>query len=204
MKRILVSLLILTLSMTAVSCVNLGAKPLDKKYYRMTPTRTGEPIPPQGDVVLKVRRMTVSDLYKTRELVYQMSDGRIESDFYSMFFVTPSNNLTSELRKWLAATGQFSHIIEPGSMVVPTLTLEGTINSLYGDYATDQPTAVIAMQFFVVDENTPNNEIVFSRSYRQRVPLLEADPDQLVKGFTKGAQIIFRQLEQDLALTSLK
>ncbi len=96
-------------------------------------------------------------------------------------------------------TGQFSHIIEPGSMVIPTLTLEGVVNSLYGDYATDQPAAVIEMQFFLVNESTADNDIVFSRSYRQRVPLTKPDPQELVQAMTKGVQAIFTQLEQDMA-----
>lgn len=199
MKKIISILLVLAVTLTAVSCVKLGGDPVDKRYYRITPIRSGEPASPEGDTVLKVRRMTVSDLYNTRELVYQMSDGRIESDFYNLFFVTPGNNLTTELRKWLGVTGQFSHIIEPGSMVIPTLTLEGVVNSLYGDYATDQPAAVIEMQFFLVNESTADNDIVFSRSYRQRVPLTKPDPQKLVQAMTKGVQAIFTQLEQDMA-----
>ncbi len=107
--------------------------------------------------------MSTSDLYNSRELIYQMADGRIESDFYNMYFVAPGNMLTSELRKWLGASGQFSHIIEPGSMVVPTYTLEGTVNALYGDYSGETPAAVVKLQIFIVDESTAENDIVFPR-----------------------------------------
>jgi len=203
MKKIISTLLILTMALTAVSCVKLGGDPVDKRFYRLTPERSGEPALPQGDIVLKVRRMTVSDLYNSRELVYQLRDGGIESDFYNLFFVTPGNNLTTELRNWLGASGQFSHIIKPGSMVIPTLTLEGMVNSLYGDYATDHPAAVIEMQFFLVNESTADNDIVFSRSYRQRVPVTKPDPQELVQAMTKGVQAIFTQLEQDLAKAPL-
>jgi len=203
MKKLLSTLLILIVAVSAASCVKLGGDPIDKRFYRITPIRNGEPSKPNSDMVLKVRRISVSDLYKTRELVYQMNDGLIESDFYNLFFVTPGNNLTTELRKWLSASGQFSHIIEPGSMVVPSLTLEGVVNSLYGDYSTEQPAAVIEMQFFLVNESTADNEIVFSQSYRQRVPLTQPDPQELVQAMTKGVQAIFTQLEQDMAAAPL-
>ena len=199
MKRIHAIILVLALVLAASACVKLGGKPLDKTYYRINPVRTAEPQAAPGDVILKVRRTTVSDLYNTRELVYQMDGGRIESDFYNMFFVTPGNMLTTELRKWLAASNRFSNIIEPGSMVVPTLTLESIVNALYGDYTGGHPAAVVNMQFFVVDESTPTNEIVFSKSYRQRIPLAQPDPQELVKAMTKAVQTIFTELEQDLA-----
>lgn len=204
MKNIRILICILVMALAATACVKLDKPAADKRFYRITPVRSGEPVPASGDIVVKVRRMIVSDLYNTRELVYQMADGRMESDFYNLFFATPSNNLTSELRKWLSATGQFAHIIKPGSMVVPTFTLEGVVNSLYGDYSTEAPAAVVSMQFFLVDEKTADNEIVFSKSYEQRIPLETADPAMLVKGMTQGVQTIYRQLEQDLAAAPLK
>ena len=148
--------------------------------------------------------LSISDLYNTRELVYREAGGRIDSDFYNMFFVTPDNMITTELRSWLGASNLFAHIIEPGSMVVPNLTLEGVLNSLYGDYSTDAPVAVVEMQFFIVDESTQDNSIVFSNTYIQRIPMSQADPQQLVQAMTKGVQTIFTDLEKDLATAPLK
>ncbi|QGY40793.1 hypothetical protein GM415_11880 [Pseudodesulfovibrio cashew] len=203
MKHIRIPILFLALALAAAACVKLGGQPLVKRYYRITPERTAEAVPPQDDTILKVRRLSVSELYDTRELVYQMRDGRIESDFYNLFFVTPGNNLTAELRHWLAASGRFAHIVEPGSLVVPSLTLEGVVNALYGDYSSDSPAAVVDMQFFVVDEATSGNEVIFSGNYHQRVPFAAPDPAQLVQAMTQGVQAIFDQLEQDLKTAPL-
>ena len=194
----LLSLAVLTLALSA--CVKVGgATPVDKRFYRIAPERSGEMRTTPSDVTLKVRRLTISDFYQTRELVYQMDDGRIESDFYNMFFLAPRNMLTTELRDWLDASGLFGHIIEPGSMVVSTYTLEGVVNSLYGDYTGEAPAAVVSMQFFVVDESTAGNDIVFSRNYDERIAIAQHDPQQLVLAMTQAVQSIFTQLEQDLA-----
>lgn len=198
MKRILPLILLLALALAASACVKLGGKPMDKTFYRIHPVRTA-PARADSGVILKMRRMTVSDLYNTRELVYQMTDGRIESDFYNLFFVAPGNMLTSELRSWLDASRLFRDIIEPGSMVIPGLTLEGTVNALYGDYASGSPAAVVALQFFLVDESTPTNDIVFSKDYRRRIALSQPDPAALVKAMTEAVQSIFTELESDLA-----
>lgn len=203
MKKYHIILVILAAALLATACVKLGGQPLDKRYFQITPERTGKSAAALDDLILKVRRLSVSDLYNTRELVYREEGGRIESDFYNMFFVTPGNMLTTELRKWLAQSGLFAHIIEPGSMIVPDLTLEGVVNALYGDYTTDSPAAVVEMQFFVVDESTPTNKIVFSNTYKQRISLTQPDPQELVQAMTKGVQAIFTELENDLAAAPL-
>ncbi len=202
MKRNAFPLFLSVLCAAAVlvtGCARLAHDPVDKRYYQLLPEReAGEP-GTRRDMVLKVRRLSVSDLYNTRELVYREPGGRVESDYYNMFFVTPGDMLTQELRTWLRETGLFSHIIEPGSMVVSGLTLEGVVNALYGDYTTDAPAAVVEMQFFVVDESTAANDIVFSADYRRRVPIAEPDPAALVQAMTTGVEAIFADLETDLA-----
>lgn len=202
MKRLSLLLLVLLTAISA-SCVKLGGKPIDKHYFQITPTRSTEKFAPSKDMVLKVRRLSISDVYNTRELIYREPEGRIEADFYNMFFVAPADMLTTELRNWLRQSNLFAHIIEPGSMVIPGLTLEGVINSLYGDYTTDSPAAVVEMQFFVVDESTARNVIVFSNTYMERIPISQPDPRELVRAMTRGVETIFTNLETDLAKAAL-
>jgi cholesterol transport system auxiliary component len=204
MKRYHILAALLIAALAASACVRLGSKPLEKHYYQISPTRSAQKADAPRDIVLMVRRLSVSDLYNSRELVYRGAEGSVDSDFYNLFFVNPGSMLTTELRRWLRESGRFSHIIEPGSMVVPTLTLEGTVNALYGDYSGAQPAAVVEMQFFLVDESTADNAIVFSGSYAERVPVADADPQTLVKAMTQGVERIYASLETDLASAPLK
>ncbi|EGB16640.1 protein of unknown function DUF330 [Pseudodesulfovibrio mercurii] len=204
MKRYALLIALLVTALAASACVKLGSKPLEKRYYQIAPARTAPKAAAPRDIILLVRRLSVSDLYNTRELVYRGPEERIDSDFYNMFFVSPANMLTTELRRWLRESGLFAHIIEPGSMAVPGLTLEGTVNALYGDYSTAAPAAVVEMQFFAVDESTADNTIVFSGSYSERIPLADGSPQALVKGLTQGVETVFTALESDLAAAPLK
>ncbi|MGE4423296.1 MAG: ABC-type transport auxiliary lipoprotein family protein [Pseudodesulfovibrio sp.] len=204
MKRYHILVALLVTALAASACVKLGSKPLEKRYYQISPVRTAQKADAPRNILLMVRRLAISELYNSRELVYRAAGERVESDFYNMFFVNPASMLTTELRRWLRESGEFSHILEPGSMVVPTLTLEGTINALYGDYSGDQPAAVVEMQFFVVDESTADNAIVFSGSYTERVPVADADPQNLVKAMTQGVEQVYAALETDLAAAPLK
>ena len=204
MKRYLILIALVAAALAGSACVKLGGKPVAKQYYQISPARTAPEAAAPRDIVLLVRRLSVSDLYNSRELIYRGSGERIESDFYNMFFINPASMLTTELRRWLDESGMFAHIIEPGSMVVPGLTLEGTVNALYGDYSSDRPVAVVEMQFFAVDESTPDNDIVFSGHYTERIPLADTDPRTLIKAMTQGVETIYATLETDLAAAPLK
>jgi len=204
MKPYRILILVLAVALAASACVKLGGKPLDKRYYQISPERTSTTVAQPRAETLKVRRLAVSDIYNTRELVYRGPEGAIDSDFYNLFFVTPGSMLTTELRRWLTESGLFTHIVAPGSLIVPGLTLEGMINALYGDYSGTAPAAVVEMQFFVVDESSAENDIVFSGSYKERISLDSADPQQLVQAMTIAVANIYTNLENDLAAAPLK
>lgn len=199
MKPYRILILALAVALAATACVKLGGTPLDKHYYQISPERTAPRAAAPRTETLKVRRLVVSDLYSTRELVYRGPDGSIDSDFYNLLFVTPGNMLTTELRAWLTESGLFPHVVAPGSLVVPGLTLEGMVNALYGDYSGSTPAAVVEMQFFVVDESSAENVIVFSGSYKERISLDSAAPQALVRAMTQAVANIFTHLENDLA-----
>ncbi|MGE4192596.1 MAG: ABC-type transport auxiliary lipoprotein family protein [Pseudodesulfovibrio sp.] len=204
MKPYRILILVLAVALAASACVKLGGKPVDKRYYQLSPERTAAAATQPREETLKIRRLAVSDLYNARELVYRGPEGAIDSDFYNLLFVTPGNMLTTELRRWLTESGLFTHIVAPGSLVVPGLTLEGMVNALYGDYSGTAPAAVVEMQFFVVDESDAENAIVFAGSYKERVPLASADPQTLVQGMTQAVAHIFTNLENDLAVAPLE
>lgn len=192
------------LAALAAGCVKLGSKPLDKHYYQLSATRQAAPEITASMPTLKVRRLETSDMYSGREIIYRSDNGRVQSDFYNLFFIAPGSMLTQELREWLRMSGRFEHIVSPGSLAMPGLTLEGLVNELYGDYTEGRTDAVVKMQFHVVDEASGHNEIVFSASYDERIPTTSASTEALVSAMSTGVTRIFEQLETDLAAAGLE
>ena len=180
-------------------CMKLGGKPVDKRYYQIAPARTAPPAAVHSPKVLKMGRLSISELYDQREMVYRFQGGVVESDFYNTFIINPASMLSQDLKDWLTASGLFAHIVAPGSLAGENLTLEGVVNTLHGDFSGPEPAAVLEMQFFLIDESTEHNDIVFSGDYRERVPLASRQASALVDGLTRAAQDIFTKLEKELA-----
>ncbi len=197
MKRYI--FLVLALALTLPACVSaLKQKPVERHYFHLAVERSmaqgAEPAP----MNLRLRPLRVSPGYAGRELVYRMGPSDFATDFYNLYFVSPSDMLTQELRTWLDESRLFANVVEDYSLARPGLTLEGVANALYGDFSASPPAAVVEMQFFLVDENTRDNEIVFSATYERALAIGSATPQALVQGLTQGVREIFTELETDL------
>lgn len=196
--RYSVSISILLLTVLAAGCVKFDRPRLDRKYFVTLIKRTS-PVFKGGNETLVVRRIKISPRYQDRELVYRTGKTTYEADYYNLFFVSPSEMLTGDLRKWLGDTKLFKNVIAPTNLATGRLVLEGFVNSLYGDYQGTQPQAVIEMQFFLVDNKESNTPIIYSRNFSERVNLKSEDCSDLVEGMSHGIEKIFRDLEIDLS-----
>lgn len=192
-------LLIIATSLLA-GCGGLSRKPVEKRYYTLEVMRGRGDGPPVTEKLLKVRRMQVSPLYDGRELVYKLGSGRMESDFYNLFFMPPVELLSHDLERWMDSSNLFLGTVSPASLAGADYTLEGVVNTLYGDFSGSQKSAVVEMQFFLIDERTAQNRIVFTGNYSERVGIAENSPGAVVSGMKEGVQAIFTALENDLRL----
>lgn len=193
----------LTLSLLA-GCGGLSRKPVEKRFYTLDVKREVVPIKADSPSVglLKIRRMQVSPLYDGRELVYKYDGGRVESDFYNLFFMPPVELLSHDLQRWLQASGVFGSTITTASLAEADYTLEGVVNALYGDFAGGQRSAVVEMQFFLIDERKAADNVAFSRSYLRRVSLPDSRPASLIDGMRQGVRAVFTELENDLRMVA--
>ncbi len=176
----------------------LQQPPVEKRSFDLAMQRSGGKAQPVGDALV-VRRLGVSPRYAGRELVYRRDETSFVTDYYNVFFVSPSDMLTQGLREWLAAGGLYRHVLEPSSLARPQLWLEGNVSEFYGDYSGSQAKAVVAMQFALLDENGPETRIEFSGEYRREVPCAGKDPKALVLAMRQAVAEIYGELEKDLA-----
>jgi cholesterol transport system auxiliary component len=193
----------LALAALLPGCVNLSKGYPEKHYYVLQASpRAAEARPGDGKgekEVLKVGRFRVSPLYEGKEFVYRKDDLGYVSDFYNVFFIAPGALITEEVRRWLAGSGRFQHVMDPASHAAGALLLEGAVSSLYGDFREEKnPRAVLEIQAILMRDAEGGGRVIFKKDYRQEAPLPDRKPATLARGWSEGLERILTALEEDL------
>jgi cholesterol transport system auxiliary component len=186
------------------SCVSLERSYPERHYFVIEVSHSADNSDPAGERILSVANLRISPRYADRSFVYRASDTGYESDFYNQFLSSPDTMISEEVRKGLAASRQFKYVVGPADQQQPNYVLEGSVNALYGDFRNvNQPAAVLEIEFFLYNENSPNPGIVTQKRYLKSVPLSERSPQALVKGWDQALQEIVAMLVADLKAVNL-
>ncbi len=189
----------------SIGCINLERSYIEKRYFILETSRDENISSPDTGKVLTVRRFRVSAKYEGKGLVYRLKELSYESDFYNEFFISPVSMLTEEIRKRLAGSGLFKHVVDPSSLLDSTYVLEGAVTALYGDYrVSTAPKAVMEIQFLLLQETDSNPKIIFQSQYHKEEPLKGNTPDALVKSWNSALSQILTEFETDLKKTLSK
>lgn len=187
------------------SCVNLERSSPERHYFVIELPSGANQTAPSGEDVLMVANLRISPRYADRSFVYRTSDAGYESDYYNQFLASPDVMISEELRKGLASASQFKFVVGPANPLQPNYALEGSINSLYGDFRNAaQPAAVLEMDFFLYRENSNDQAVVIQKRYVKSVPLNAKSPEALVKGWDQALQEIIAALAADLKAAKLQ
>ena len=176
-----------------------------KQSFLVEASRAGEARASSSPIVLRVRSMQVAAPFEGKSFVYRTSGLGYQTDFYREFLVAPRALLTEQTRQWLGASGLFRFVLDPAGKSDATHSLEGNSFALYGDFRdAASPKAVLAIEFFLIDQQPATSQIIFHKSYRQEVPIENRTPETLAKGWGKALSQILAALEPDLALALAK
>ena len=175
----------------ASGCVGIEKSYPDKRYFVLEVNRNVNRSNPPGNGVLQIANIRVSPRYEDKGFIYRTSGSSYESDFYNQFLVSPAALLGEELRKGLAQSQIFRHVINASSQLEPTHVLEGVVNALYGDFRDPgTPKAVLEMEFFLRKESASKAKIVAAKRYAKSVAVNERSPEALVKGWNEALEAI--------------
>jgi cholesterol transport system auxiliary component len=195
---------VFTLLFPSIGCINLERSYIEKHYFVLDSSPAEDIDSPDTGKVLAVRRLRVSPKYEGKGLVYRLGELNYESDFYNEFFVPPVSMFTEEVRKRLAVSGLFKHVVDPSSLLDSAYVLEGAVTALYGDYrVSTAPKAVMKIQFLLLEETDVSPEIILQRQYHKEEPLNGSTPDALVKSWNTALSQILTEFEADLKNTIL-
>jgi uncharacterized lipoprotein YmbA len=186
----------------------LGACSIGKPIPQPT-TYIVEPTPPESGTAarradtLRMGNVRVAASFAGNALVYRVDDVQYVSDPYHALIADPAAMLGNRMADWLDHAGPFKAVAQPGSMQsakAAPCVLEATVTELYGDTrAGTPPAAVMTIQFALVDTNGPRSVTVYQSTLSRRVPIQQAAPDALVRGYGTALSEILKQLSSDLA-----
>jgi cholesterol transport system auxiliary component len=190
---------LLLLLLISSGCVNLERSYPEKRYFVIDVGDSAQPPNAAGNETLLISNLRISPRYADKSFVYRTSDAGYESDFYNQFLTSPDTMISEEVRKGLAASPAFKYVVGPATQLQPNYVLEGSVNTLYGDFRNlGQPAAVLEIEFFLHNEDTANSGIVMQKRYIKTVPLSGRSPEALIKGWSQALGSILTDLNTDL------
>ena len=180
-------------------CVSFERGYPDQHFFVIEVKRNVNPPTTSGNGVVEVVDVQISPRYTEKSFVYRRSDARYESDFYNQFLVAPAALITEELRKGLAQSQVFRHVIGSSNQLQPTHVLQAAVSGLYGDFRNGSaPKAVLEMEFFLTKEADGRSQIVLEKSYAKTVDVSRRSPEALVRGWSQALEEILTALVADL------
>jgi len=168
-----------------------------------------EPSPPpmasvQKLVSVRVGLVSVAAPYRSKAFVYRQDEIKFDADFYSEFFVAPTAMLSEATARALGAANVFRRTIPPGATDAGDYVLDGFASEFYGDLRdAAKPVAAVAITFYLSPANSIVPTVIWSREYRQRIPVAEPTPDAFARALNAGLSAILADLARDLAAAEL-
>ena len=152
--------------------------------------------PAPNGLVLEVRELRAGPGLEARGLQSLQPDGSIRVGFYEEWSVAPAQALEDSLRHWLAQSGRFAAVAEPGSRLAADLAFDGTLTAFWTDPANGTARATIA--FTLIDLRPATRHVLVQTTKTASVPLPGADAAASAHALRDAAAEVFAQVEAEL------
>jgi len=189
---------ILLASLLALAGCGLSERPyLEKRDWPLKVSRPDiAPPAPRGRVLL-VRTVQAGPGLETRGLAALQADGSVKTEFYETWSVPPAEGAEASLREWLAASGRFAAVLNPGSRMTADLVLEATLTVLITDPG--KGVARAALSVVVLDQRGGGTRVLAQRMIQAEAPLGGTDAPARVAAMKAALAEVLAQAETTLA-----
>ena len=178
-------------------CINEKISP--NEYYVIGALRDSSPVV-SSHKTIKVLNITVSQVFDSSNLVYKLTGNKFEEDYYNRYFANVGVMIQKSLTKWLSDSNLFDSVLDSRSLADVDYTLEGHIIDIYGDFSDrTTPSAVVSMQFVLLDGLGRSSGSIKEWKYTQRVDVSNKSPESLIDAYNIAFSKIFTSIEKDLA-----
>ena len=158
--------------------------------------------PQQASV--RVGSVNVAAPFRGKAFVYRTSELRFDTDFYVEFLVPPAAMLGEQTARALDRAKVFMRVAGPGAAADADWVLDGFASALYADTReAGKPAAELDVTYYLTRAGGLEQTPVWTREYRQRVPMRDASPLAYAESLNRAFGEIVAELARDLAAAQL-
>ncbi|EJC6795637.1 hypothetical protein RGL59_001801 [Vibrio parahaemolyticus] len=150
--------------------------------------------------MILIDSVRVESPFNNTQMVFRLSDVSFESDYYNRYITEPSAIIENQIPTSLTRAGVVGSIVPYSAGVATNLILKTVVTKLFGDFRKDQtPTAIMEIQFILVDSSSIRPTIIFDKTIASKVALSEKTPEELAKGLGIALTNIFEELAEEIS-----
>lgn len=185
----------------AVAAGCLAKPALVPQMFSIDPPAVEEPRRSAGAYVVSVKKVRVSPLFDSRDLIYRTGEHRLERDPYASFAAPPGDMLTGAVRAYLRNAVFAREVVEPGGALRPDLLVEVYAAEISGDLRrTDDAAAVLTLRFLVTPGEADRHPgpPLLEKEYVSRIRLPRRSADAIATAWNQGLSGVMKEFVGDL------
>ena len=180
-------------------CSVLPERPYQaRRAWPLEPARPQILAAPPGAPTLLLRTLRSGPGLETRGLRSRAADGAEKIDFWEEWAVPPPQAVQASLRQWLAASGLFAAVVQPGTDATADLVLEGDLLGLAADLATNSAVATLSLVLLRAEGGGRSTPLL-QRSLTGTAPLRGTDGPALAAAMSEALAAVLAQAEAVVA-----
>ncbi len=198
MMRIVIKIAItLLVAVQCCGCLSLRQPARDMFYYTLEYAAPAPAEPDTADVLIKVRKFTAAPDYNTRRIIYRDASFARNSYNYHKWMSYPEDMVGALMTRDLLMSQRFSAVIDEQSPLFENYALEGYVEEFYGLNNDDGWSGVLSIRFTLSD-SSERSRVLLQKSYLEKVPCLQQNPQALAAAFSGALEKISAQLIDDV------
>jgi ABC-type uncharacterized transport system auxiliary subunit len=199
MREVLLIFLLICSTSIFVGCSEITNEKIQKHYCLLDVARQEQQDQHISNGILSVRQFDISKRFHSKGLIYRIGQFEFETDYYNEFMIWTEDLITDLTKQWLAKSGIFASVVNPGTTAQPDYFLEADITALYGDFTDQQkPKAFMEIRFYLVQTGGLKPNVIHEKSYEASIPLEDTYAANLIVAYNACLKQILSELENDL------
>jgi ABC-type uncharacterized transport system auxiliary subunit len=182
------------------ACVSLKQPANQIEYYTLEyPSPQIEALKPLPDVI-RIEPLTAAPPYNTSQIIYRDQSFKRNAYVYYRWQANPGAIVTMLLSRDIKNSGLFKAVLGPSSRILPSHTIEGTVDEFFEWDSKDEWKAILSVSIVLTEKNMNDikNRIIFQQTYRKAETCHQKKPGAVAEAMSRGLSKISKEMIEDV------